>query len=174
MKTSKPLSIFIVDDDELFITSLKDQVKKMFKFEVNIKTFSTGEGCLNNFQNPPDIIILDYFLNSNYPDAMNGLKVLKKIMEISPETKVIMLSAQDKMEVAVNLIKFGAYDYIIKDDRLFVRIKLVVGNAVNAVKVAKELKSYKLMGKIAMAVFAVMIVTCIIVQMCCPDIFMKE
>lgn len=174
MKTSEPLSIFLVDDDELFMTSLKDQVKKMFKFETKIQTFSTGEGCLNNFQTPPDVIILDYFLNSNYPDAMNGLKVLKKIMEINPETKVIMLSAQDKMEVAVNLIKFGAYDYILKDDKVFLRLKFVVNNAVSALKVAKELKNYKLMGRIAIGIFAGMILTCAIIQLFFPNIFMRE
>lgn len=173
MKTSEPLSIFIVDDDELFITSLKDLVKKMFKSEINIQTFSTGEGCLNNFQNPPDLIILDYFLNSNFPDAMNGLKVLKKIKERSPETKVIMLSAQDKMEVAVKLIQFGAYDYIIKDDKLFVRTKLVVSNAANEIKVAKELKSYKLMIKIAIGIFVGMILVCLLTQLFFPEIFLK-
>lgn len=173
MKTSKTLSIFLVDDDELFITSLKDQVKKMFKFEINIQTFSTGEGCLNNFQNPPDIIILDYFLNSNNPDAMDGLKVLKKIMEINPETKVIMLSAQDKMEVAVNLIRFGAYDYIIKNDNVFNRIKLVVSNAANAIKVAKELKNYKLMGKLVMGIFGGLIIACALIQLFFPEIFLK-
>ncbi len=174
MKTSESLSIFIVDDDPLFTASLKDQVKKMFKFEINIRTFSTGEECLKNFEYHPDIIILDYFLNSTSPNAMDGLKVLKKIMELNPETKVIMLSAQDKMEVAVNLIKFGAYDYIIKNDNVFNRLKLVISNAANSIKVAKELKNYKLMGKIAIGIFVGMIVICSIVQLFFPEIFIKD
>jgi|ERR1017187_3772263 DNA-binding NtrC family response regulator len=174
MKTSEPLSIYLVDDDQLFITSLKDQVKKMFKFETNIQTFSTGEECLKNLKNPPDIIILDYFLNSNSPNAMDGLKVLKKIMELNPETKVIMLSAQDKMEVAVNLIKFGAYDYVIKNDNVFNRLKLVISNAANSIKVAKELKNYKLMGKIAVGFFAGMIIICSIVQLFFPEVFIID
>ena len=174
MKTSEPLSIFLVEDDQLFIVSLKDQVKKMFKSETNIRTFSTGEECLKNFEHPPDIIILDYFLNSNSPTAMDGLKVLKRIIEISPQTKVIMLSSQDKMEVAVNLIKYGAYEYVIKNENVFNRIKLVVGNAANAIKVAKELKNYKLMAKIAVGIFAGMIIICSIVQLFFPEVFIKD
>ncbi len=173
MKTSEPLSIYLVDDDQLFITSLKDQVKKMFKFETNIQTFSTGEECLKNFQNPPNVIILDYFLNGDNPNAMNGLNVLKKIMQISPDTKVIMLSAQDKIEVAVNLIKYGAYDYIIKNDQVFLRTKLVVANAATAITVAKDFKDYKFMVKVVIGIIAAVIVACIVIQLFYPHLFMK-
>lgn len=174
MKISEPLSIFLVDDDQLFITALKDQVKKMFKFETNIQTFLTGEECLKSFKSPPKIVILDYFLNSNYQYAMNGLQVLKKIKDVSPETKVIMLSAQDKMEIAVKLIKLGAYDYIIKNDQVFLRTKFVLSNAANTISVAKEFKNYKLMVKIVLGTIATIIIACVVIQILAPTFFSGE
>lgn len=171
MKISEPMSIFLVDDDQLFITALKDQVQKMFKFETNVQTFLTGEECLKNFKNPPKIVILDYFLNSSYQHAMNGLQVLKKIKDISPDTKVIMLSSQDKMEIAVKLIKLGAYDYIIKNDQVFLRTKFVVSNAANTITVAKEFKTYKLMVKIVLGTIAAVVVACVVIQLLSPTFF---
>src|ERR1051326_711509 len=106
MKRSKPLKVFLVDDDKVFSTALSYQLEKMFKSGTMVRSFSTGEECLTQLEHTrPNILILDYFLNSSYPDAMNGLQVLDKVIKVSPETKVIMLSAQDKMEVAVDTIK---------------------------------------------------------------------
>lgn len=173
MKSSESLSIFLVDDDQLFTTTLKDQVSKMFKFKTTIQTFSTGEECLKHFDKAPNIVILDYFLNSNSINAMNGLEVLKKILIKSPETKVIMLSGQDKMEIAVNLIKYGAHDYIIKNENVFLRTKLVIMNAANAISVSKELKSYKFAVRVAVGIITGVILGCIGVQLFFPNIFMK-
>ena len=174
MNNSQPLTVFLVDDDPLFTTALKDQVKKTFPSQTNIKTFLTGEECLQNLLPPPNIIILDYFLNSNFPNAMDGLRVLKRVMEISPETKVIILSSQDKMEVAVNMIKYGAYDYIIKNDNVFLRIKLVLSNAANSIAVAKELKSYKMIMRTAMGIIIAIVAICILIQIFFPRVFLRE
>ena len=173
MQTSEPLTIFLVDDDPLFITSLKDQIKKMFKSETVIQTFSTGEECLQNLDKHPDIIILDYFLNSTIPDAMNGLRVLKKIIQLKPETKVIMLSGQENMEIAVNLIKYGAYDYIIKNDNVFLRTKLIVNNAASGIQVSKELKKTKLMIRIVTGIIIAVIVVIIVIQIFYPALFLR-
>ena len=53
---------------------------------------------------------------------MNGIEVLKKIKKINPSIEVIMLSAQERMKVAVNSIQFGAFDYVIKTDLAMRRI----------------------------------------------------
>ncbi len=173
MKPTAPLSIYVVDDDKLFTTSLTGEVKKMFKKETNVQSFSTGEECLKHFEQPPNIMILDYFLNSSYPEAMNGLEVLKKVMAVSPDTKVIMLSSQDKIEIAVNLIKYGAYDYIIKNDRIFLRTKMVVNNAAHSISVSEELKSVKLMTRMVSAIVGGVIVICIMIQLFFPTLFTK-
>jgi DNA-binding NtrC family response regulator len=64
----------------------------------------------------PDIVFLDYYLNSVVKDAMDGLDVLVEIKKILPETDVVMLSGQDKIQVAVEVMKYGAFDYIVKGE----------------------------------------------------------
>ncbi|HEX8516244.1 MAG TPA: response regulator [Bacteroidia bacterium] len=165
------LPIFIVDDDKMFTTSMTHQLKSMFNNnDMQIRTFATGEEFLKQLKKEPCLIILDYYLNSTYIDAMNGLEVLKRILSISPKSKVIMLSSQEKMEVAVDAIKHGAYDYIVKNDNVFLRAKLSIINANNALCVAKELKSFKSLMKVV-AVLIVLIVTgCILLQQHYPGI----
>ena len=59
----------------------------------------------------PKVIFLDYQLGD-----VNGLEILKKIKAVNPDTFVFFMSGQDKIEIAVNALKFGAIDYIIKND----------------------------------------------------------
>lgn len=171
MKTYRPFSVFIVDDDKLFSAALTHQLEKIFKTKTSIRTFSTGEECLPCLTEFPDVIILDYFLNGKYLDAMNGLQVLRRIVQVSPETKVVMMSAQDKMEVAVDTIKHGAYDYIIKNDKVFLRTKLVMTNVKNAITDSQDLKSYKFWIKIASGLILLMAGACTAIQMKFPGIF---
>ena len=113
--------IFLVDDDAINNEMLKMHLAKIFKLE--ILTFSTGEDCLNNLSLKPDYIILDYRLNGIKPEAMNGIEILKKIKEQAPDIYVLFLSGQDKIEVAVDTIKYGAYDYVVKNQSAFLRIE---------------------------------------------------
>ena len=155
MKTQKNLSVYVVDDDKMFVTALTHKLEKFSN--TSIHSFETGEQCLETFMDEgkkiipervPDILILDYYLNSTYPEAMNGMQVLKKVLRAKPETKVIMLSVQDNMDVAVDTIKNGAYDYIIKNDKVFLRARHVVSNATKAVIDHENLKLYKLWSRL--------------------------
>jgi DNA-binding NtrC family response regulator len=170
MKTSSALSVFLVDDDKLFLTSLTHQIKTMFSPETKIQAFTTGEECLKHIQDTPDIVILDYYLNSKFKDAMNGLEVLKRIMNVNPETKVIILSAQEKMEVAVDTVKNGAYDYIVKNDNVFLRTKLSIINAANSISITKELKNFKFIIKVVITLIAIIITGCILLQVYYPEL----
>lgn len=170
MESLTNLPLFLVDDDKMFLTSLSHQLKGMFHPETKIRSFYTGEELLKNLKNEPCVIILDYYLNSSYKDAMNGLEVLKRIMQRNPETKVIILSSQDKMEVAVDTIKHGAYDYIVKNDNVFLRTRLSVINAMNAIAVTKELKNFKSTVKIVAVLILLIITGCILLQHYYPEI----
>ncbi|MCW3070400.1 MAG: response regulator receiver protein [Bacteroidetes bacterium] len=170
MKHSADTPLILVDDDKMFITSLSHQLKGIFKPERSIQAFYTGEEFLKHLKHEPCVIILDYYLNSSYKDAMNGLEVLKKIMKASPETKVIILSSQDKMEVAVDTIKHGAYDYIVKNDNVFLRTRLSIINAVDAITVSKELKSFKSLVRTVVVLILLIITGCILLQHYYPGI----
>ncbi|MCE3280269.1 MAG: response regulator receiver protein [Bacteroidetes bacterium] len=170
MMSQNPLPLFLVDDDKMFLTSLSHQLKTMVKPESVIKTFSTGEEFLKQLKREPSVIILDYYLNSSYKDAMNGLEVLKRIMSINPDAKVIILSSQDKMEVAVDTIKHGAYDYIVKNENVFLRTKLSIINAMDAISVSEELKSFKRIIKIVVGLILLIVAGCIFLQHYYPEI----
>ena len=93
MKTiDKPVTIFLVDDDNIFLSTLKHSLSQKFKSRIEVTSFSTGEECLAKLSDCPDIIILDYYLNSEMANAMNGLQILKKIKQENSNALVIMLS----------------------------------------------------------------------------------
>ena len=100
MEKEGKILIFLVDDDELFLKSLEIDFAQTT--ESTIKTFATGELCLKNMTQKPDVIILDYHLNGVHKNAINGLETLDRIKSVNPQIPVIILSSQDKIEVAVN------------------------------------------------------------------------
>jgi len=101
--------LFLVDDDELILKSFSRHLKNL-GFE-NIKTFDNGGSALNQLTENPFLVLLDYQMAD-----LNGFEVLRKIKRYNPNTYVIMLSSQDDLQSAVNTLKFGAFDYIIKGD----------------------------------------------------------
>jgi DNA-binding NtrC family response regulator len=142
METTGNTLIFLVDDDTSFLRLMENYIHKFFK-RITIKTFSTGEECLNNLHQKPDIILLDYLLNSDYPNAMNGIKVLSNIKKAEPETTVIMFSAQDHIDVAVDTMKHGAFDYIVKNDKIFLRVQNAIKNILYTFSLKKDKKQYQ-------------------------------
>jgi DNA-binding NtrC family response regulator len=115
MKFNKNYTLFIVDDDPIyseFITTILNQAG--YK---GISTFETESKVMDNLYQAPDVIFLDYFLENT-----NGLDVLRKIKATNPDIHVVFLSSQEKIEIAVNSLKFGALDYIIKNDEAKRRI----------------------------------------------------
>lgn len=107
---SKP-KVFVVDDDQMFTTFLSDHLKSQ-KYEV--LGFATGEECLENLHENPEIILLDYYLNSEVEGAKNGLEILEEIKKSNTHIKVVMLSSQEKYGVAAQTIARGASHYVIK------------------------------------------------------------
>ena len=105
----KPLKIYLVEDDPFFGESLKYHLK--LNPEYDIYLFQTGKECIENLYKKPDIICLDFGL----PD-ISGDKLLMKIQEINNTIPIIIISGQDDIEVAVNFLKSGAKDYIVKDN----------------------------------------------------------
>jgi two-component system, OmpR family, response regulator len=87
--------LFLVDDDALFLKSL--EIEFTDNTESVIKTFPTGELCLENISQNPDVIILDYCLNSIDRNAINGLETLDRIKTANQTIPVVMLSSQDKI-----------------------------------------------------------------------------
>ncbi len=118
--------IFLVDDEPIQNEMLKDYISERFKYQ--IKTYSNGEDMVKDLNLNPAIIVLDFHLNAHLPNAQNGVAVLKKIKELQSTAQVIMLSGQDKLDVAVDSMKYGAYDYVIKGETAFSRMENIINN----------------------------------------------
>ena len=87
--------------------------------------------------------IRDSHLNAHLPNAKNGVDILKMIVERAPTTQVIMLSGQDKIDVAIDSMKYGAYDYVVKGETAFSRIENVINNVSELHKVKTINNAYK-------------------------------
>ena len=124
MNTNEQIKIFLVDDDVLFLKSLEIEFLQHADFQ--IETFTTGELCIDNLDHNPAVIILDYHLDGIDKNAMNGLDTLDKIQAYNPAIAVIMLSAQDKIDVAINCMHHMAFDYVIKSETAFVRLQKII------------------------------------------------
>ncbi len=119
-------SIFIVDDDKFFGEMLKAHLNK--KGGRNVSVFLTGEDCLNNLDENPNLIILDYNLDSIHKEAANGLKILQLIRKKNQLLPVVMLSNQDQYSIALQTIQKGAEQYVIKDEDAFENIDRILAD----------------------------------------------
>jgi len=124
MNYSKPKKIFIVDDDQMLTEALSDYLTRNAAHQISC--FVTGEECLKSLHENPDIIILDYYLNTVQKDAANGMEVLKTIKKHHGSIHVIMLSSQDQYHVALQTIQKGAEQYVIKDKDAYATIAKMI------------------------------------------------
>src|ERR1043165_6551004 len=108
MKT-QGLNLFIVDDNKLMVTDLKHYLQTRFGVGVNISTFYDGESCLEKVDKDTQIVILDYFL-----EGKNGIEILKAIKLINEKTKVIMLSSNESVALAIEAFRQGVTEYVVK------------------------------------------------------------
>ncbi|MDQ3045968.1 MAG: response regulator [Bacteroidota bacterium] len=131
------ITLFLVDDDLMYLKALENEFKKNEHFEIH--TFTTGEACLQKLSLKPDIIILDYFLNGDNKEAVDGFNILVKIKQKSPEIHVIMLSSYENVEIAVNCIKYEAFNFIVKNDTAFIRLKHTIKQIFRLHSKVKEL-----------------------------------
>jgi two-component system, OmpR family, response regulator len=140
MTNEKNRLLFLVDDDVPFLKSLETEL--IHNTESDIQTFVTGLLCLESISKKPDVIILDYHLNSVEKNAISGLETLDRIKEINPEIPVIMLSSQDKIDAAVNCLEHLAFDYIVKSETTFLRLQRTIANLFHYQKIEKALSWY--------------------------------
>lgn len=113
MKARKNILIYVVEDNKIYNRLVCEYLKKQ-KY-TNVKSFLSGKECIKQVSKGeyPDIVIQDYHLGD-----LTGIDVLKNVKKHCKKSEFIFLTANESMEVAVNTIKYGAYDYIVKDTDL--------------------------------------------------------
>ncbi len=109
MKNSNNLKVFILEDDTWYGSMLQHYLSLNPEFEV--RRFENSHDFFSSLHELPDVVTLDYSM----PD-MDGSEVLKRIREAHPSIQVIIISGQEDVRTAINLLRNGAFDYIVKDD----------------------------------------------------------
>jgi len=130
------IRIFIVEDDLLFAKTIRYILTLNPDHEVRV--FKTGKECLNNLHLNPHIVSLDYSL----PD-MTGDEVLKRIKAHNPDIGVIILSGQQDVATAVELLQKGADDYLTKDEANKERLFNIVEKLKKSIFLQKEVETLK-------------------------------
>jgi DNA-binding NtrC family response regulator len=136
MQDSNDSLIFVVEDNRVYNKLIVSYLKTN-KFN-NVMPFYSGEDTINNLYRNPDIIIQDFLL-----DGMNGIDVLKKAKEQNPNIEFIFLSGQDNIDVSINTMKYGAYDYIVKDQMALKKMVNKINKIQSVNKLVKSNKRYR-------------------------------
>jgi two-component system, NtrC family, response regulator AtoC len=103
------LKVFVVEDNEWYRKLLVHTIS--LNPDYSVKAFETGKELLSAMDERPDVVTVDYRL----PDML-GSELMEKIRNIHPETAILAISEQEDIETAVDLLKLGAYDYIVKSN----------------------------------------------------------
>lgn len=173
MNSKNKINIFIVEDNKVFTLALKADIETEFANKsITIYSFETGEKCMEKFKEiKPQLVILDFHLNTEYPDAADGIKVLDWIKKQNKETNVIMLTSNDNLDIAIKSFKHGASDYVVKTETQFKKINFSLLNIFKIMKARREAEKYKF-GVIALIFCLVgLIGVALIVQMLFPTLF---
>ena len=155
MKNHKYPLIFIVEDNSVYNKLISNHLRS-HKL-INTESFLSGEECLKNIQRKPDIIIQDYLL-----EGINGLEVLVATKKKYPSTDFIFLSGQDSIEIAINCMRFGAYDYIVKDQYALIKLS----DKINKILVHRELIASNKRFKKGITLFFVALTIIILIFAC--------
>ncbi len=156
--------IFIVEDNPVYNKLVVNYLNSK-KFN-RIESFLSGEECLKNINMNPDIIIQDYLL-----EGMNGIEVLKATKKIHPHIEFIFLSGQDSVDVAINTMKHGAYDYIVKDQMALKKMADKITKIMAIQKLVKSNKRYKVGIALFFLTLALIIVFLISLSILYPNKF---
>lgn len=140
MNNDNKIKLFLVDDDAVFLHSLQIEFLRYDHFI--IETFATGELCIGSLSHAPDVIILDYQLDGIDKKAMNGIETLDRIKAFNPDIPVVMLSSQDKIDVAVSCMHHKAFDYVVKSETAFLRLEKIIPAIFAYKKMEKQLNWY--------------------------------
>lgn len=127
--------LFIIDDEQAVTKLLSYWAKEKWKYDIEV--FAAAEDALSKFHLKPDLILLDIML-----PGIDGISTLKRIKQYDENIPVIILSGQGSIEVAVEALRFGAYDYFPKpiDTQ---RLEPAIKNAIKNYDLTKEIENLK-------------------------------
>jgi Response regulator containing CheY-like receiver, AAA-type ATPase, and DNA-binding domains len=164
MQNAKNPLIFVVEDNQMY-NKLVVSYLKTNKF-TNVESYLTGEDALNNMHKNPEIIIQDYLL-----EGMTGIEVLIKAKKTNPNVEFIFLSGQDSIDIAINSMKYGAYDYIVKDQMALQKLVNKINKITSVTELVKSNKRYKVGVVLFFIGLALLVIITLTLAILYPRIF---
>jgi len=164
MRNTKNPLIFVVEDNLLY-SRLVVSYLKTNKF-TNVESFASGEEVLKNMHRNPDIVIQDYLL-----DGITGIEVLIKAKKINPEVEFIFLSGNDNIEIAINSMKYGASNYIVKDHLALQKLVQKIRQMTSVTELVITKKRFKLGVTLFFAGICLLVIITVILALKFPRIF---
>jgi DNA-binding NtrC family response regulator len=125
MPINQTANTFIVDDDP-FWTSMLSQVLTDLGF-TSIQTFSNGKDCLDNLDQQPNYVFLDYNM-----EDMDGIEVLQQLKKNLPDVGVVFCTAQEDLRVAVSAIQYGSFEYLLKTNVSKKEVGMILQRSIQA------------------------------------------
>lgn len=152
----KELVIFIVDDNKIYRRLMKRTINRP---NFSVLTFSTGEECLKYMHLNPDLVLLDYHLDGVNPYAKKGDVIYPLIKEKSPDTKIIMISSDEKFRLISDLNLKQKSNLVFKDDKVYRKIKNNVLSFVTEKEKKKSFHNFKNISIIIISIAFIIIYT---------------
>jgi len=149
MDGTKDLLIYVVEDNLIYNRMVCEYLKR--QNYTNVKSFISGNDCLKSVKSGefPKVVVQDYYLEDSI-----GIDVLQAVKNISKNSEFIFLTANDNIEIAVNSIKYGAYDYIIKDNDI--ALEKVV-DKINKIAKIDQLRHKDKISRLAMIILSLVL-----------------
>lgn len=155
-KQALEFKVTLVDDEPFFLETMKDYLSSMNV--TDLECYSSGEDFLAALKKGDRrFVICDYDFGST--DRMNGGQVLEAVKKIDPSIPMLMLSAQDKLPIALAMLKKGALDYVIKGNETSfstVLTSLLKTNEIYRLK--KDKRDFVTLGVIGLLLFTSLLV----------------
>jgi len=164
MQNTKNPLIFVVEDNQMY-NKLVVSYLKTNKL-TNVESYLSGEEALNNMSKNPDIIIQDYLL-----EGMTGIEVLIKAKKTNPNVEFIFLSGQDSIDIAINSMKYGAYDYIVKDQMALQKMVNKINKINSVTELVKSNKRYKIGVILFFIGLGMLVIATVVMAFMYPRIF---
>lgn len=138
MKTEN-LTIFVVDDSPFALATIKRAIQH--PLNCHVEAFASAEACIHKtYEHPPDLILSDYFLDSQNENKINGDRMLAHIKTKYPSIPVIMYSSHNSLELFMKLMKLGAADVIPKEKNFIQTISDITFRQIRQIKHDHETK----------------------------------
>ena len=135
----RKITVLVIDDSPADVEIVRRLLEQIDSWEINFLAFHDGqEGRAEAVKDKPDLILLDYMLGSE-----TGLEVLKEIQEDGCFLPVIMLTGHGSEEIAVEAMKAGVSDYLVKGRITPESLRLVISNALQKFKMQQKIEEQR-------------------------------